>query len=152
MNTIDKQGFKEFLGQVAFVSKEFSPDILQDVCCQKGVPIINVCLGNNEVYDFSFIIDHTMKFESEKPSNATMAPLCNSLEYFMIVNASVVTNTNRSRIDEGNACTCCIPTHFKIQDHGEQSSLHKAQRIDYTKQFLENLHVNGDTHSQDSNA
>jgi hypothetical protein len=30
--------------------------------------------------------------------------------------------------------------------------LHKAQRIDYTKQFLENLHVNGDTHSQDSNA
>jgi hypothetical protein len=39
------------LGLVTFIPKEFVPDILEHLCSHNRVPIIDICLGNNEVDD-----------------------------------------------------------------------------------------------------
>jgi hypothetical protein len=85
MNAINKQGFKKLLGQIAHVSNNFSLDIFQDVHFQERIPVVKVCLSNNKAYDLPFIVDLSMKFESNKPANPVMSTFCCPGKHIMTV-------------------------------------------------------------------
>ena len=90
MNSINKEHFKQTFGNIAFITKEFAPDFLEEFTRNQGLPVVNVGFSQGKVNHFSLVIDNNMEFESKEPSHTGFSPLGKIGKHLVVMNALVV--------------------------------------------------------------
>ncbi len=140
-----EQLFSKGLREIAFVAKEFAKEVSSQL--GNGVPIIAVAGRQTEGEQVALIIDHQVQLEAKEPANGSLATSRSSGKDPMLMNASVVTDFQRGRIDEtdtGTVNELCM----QVGDQRYQQGWHqfdKAMITHYRGKFAAevNLHVVG---------
>ena len=58
MDIVDKELFKQFLGDIAFIGKEFTENLFVKYAVFQGFSVINICLCDTKFDDLTFWLLH----------------------------------------------------------------------------------------------
>jgi hypothetical protein len=72
VNTVGVEFFKERLGKVAPVSKDFSKHFLGEFGYDRPVSVVNIAGSKAESDDFAFVVDGKVEFEAIEPASRTL--------------------------------------------------------------------------------
>ena len=108
---------KQSLRDVPPVAKELSPELF----CQRidGYAVVNVAGRDAYVEQFAFLVCDQMKLEAKEPSGGSFSSLSKSGHHAMRVDAKVVTDAQRRRINEVDAGTVSF-SRVEESDQGQQ--------------------------------
>ena len=98
----DQELLGQRLGDVALVAKEFAEEAARD---QAGnwLAVVDVARRQTEGEQFAPVVDHQMEFEAIEPAHRGLAAPGIRPEDAMLVDARVVADRQRGRVDEADA-------------------------------------------------
>ena len=96
------------LGDIAPIAKQFAPQALGQE--RHWLPVIHIAWGEVTGQQFALIVDNQVQLEAIKPAHGSLAPGGQASKHLVGRNAAVMTNGQRSGIDERNAATGAIQT------------------------------------------
>jgi hypothetical protein len=73
VNAINEKLLKEALGDLPFITKEFSIDPFKYVGSCQRLSVIHIGRCQYKVQDLALVIDDKMKFAAKEPANATLS-------------------------------------------------------------------------------
>jgi hypothetical protein len=128
------QPFKNFLGDIAPVSEEFSAQFPAQLVDNVNVPVVNGARRKAKGAYLPPVIDNQMQFKAVKPPGRAFSPRCVGFEYFMAVHAPVMADFQGGGINKTNARTPPVPESLRIHKQGKQGTAHQFHKPVVTDQ------------------
>ena len=126
LDAVNEQALEKFLAYISLVSNKFPIQELHECLVLKGFAVINVSRGNHEVKQLALLIADQVQLESEEPAHGALAPLRNTLECLVYMDALVLAYPQRCAVNEADACTLTQQHLLDEQEPTEKVTLFEA--------------------------
>ena len=111
------QHLEELLGDVASIPHELAGQALSQL--RDRAAIVDVARGDLEGQEFALVVDHQMELEAVEPAHGGFAAPGDLLEDVVTVDAAIVADHQRGRVDEGDPGVLA-PAGVQVDAHRHQ--------------------------------
>ena len=123
VDPINEELLEKGLGNVPFISEQFTVDPREQIGSGKGLSVINIAGSKHKIKNLSLVVDDKMHLQSKEPSYAAVTLGGKSFENFVGVLAFDMTGSYWSRIDKRYAGTFTQTLGLKEYNQGQKNRM-----------------------------